>query len=231
MLQGKSNLEERMTKLKPAKLPFPVSDEQRKSMLIFGFLNELRINLYHDLKAILGDRKGKEVHKELYNMSADRSVHAALGDNCTIKELIEIELLNFPLFGMELWGEEVEEDGELVYYEHITKCPFWDYVQMKGFKESPCDITCKYDAERGIKTGIGRWETISRMPDGYDKCVYRIRPFSHFEQEEKIKNLMFNRTRLHSKYSERFNIPGHERDPDWTPPPRPGMPPQPKKEE
>jgi hypothetical protein len=212
-------------RLSPAKMPFVISDEKKKDILIFGFLNELRVNLYHDLKAILGDRLGKEVHKKLYNLSADRGFHAALSPDCTIRELVEIELLNFPLFGMELWGEEVVENGIKVCYEHITKCPFWNYVQMKGYKESPCDITCKYDAERGVKTGIGRWETIQRMPDGASECIYRIRPFSHFEQEETIKKLMFNRTRLDSKYSERFNIQGYEKDPNWKPPPRPGFPP------
>ncbi len=203
-----------MTKLKPAKMPFVVSKEKRKEMLIFGFLNELRINTYHDLKAILGDRLGKEVHKELYNRSADRGFHAVLGPECTIKELVEFELLNFPLFGMELWGEEKIENGEKVYYEHITKCPFWDYVKMKGYKESPCDITCKYDAERAVKGGVGRWETIQRMPDGASKCIYRIRPFKHYEEEEEIQKIMFQRTRLESKYTERFNIQGFEKQED-----------------
>jgi len=219
-----------MAKLKPAKMPYKLSEEQRKDMMIFGFLNELRINLYHDLKEILGEREGKEVHKKLYNMSADRGFHAALGPDTTIKELVEMELLNFPLFGMELWGEEKIENGEKVYYEHITKCPFWEYVKMKGFKESPCNITCKYDAERGVKQGIGRWETISRMPDGAEKCVYRIRPFKHYEKEDEVKNILFNRTRLTAKYTERFNIPAREMDPNWKPPVRPGPPPAAPKE-
>ncbi len=207
-----------MTKLKPAELPFVVSEERRKDMVIFGFLNELRINIYHDLKKILGERRGKEVHKELYNKSANRGFHKALGPDCSIKELIEFELLNFPLYGMELWGEEKIENGEKVYYEHITKCPFWDYVKMKGYKESPCDITCKYDAERGVKTGIGRWETIQRMPDGASKCIYKIRPFKRYEKEKEIQNIMSKRTRLNSKYTERFNIRGFEKNPDRTSP-------------
>ena len=194
-----------MAKLKAAKMPYKLSVEQRKDMLIFGFLNELRVNLYHDLKEILGEWEGKEVHKQLYNKSADRGFHAVLGPDTTVKELVEMELLNFPLFGMELWGEEKIENGEKVYYEHITKCPFWEYTKMKGIKEMPCDVTCRYDSERGMKEEIGRWECLSRLADGADKCVYRIRPFKHFEKEDEIKKIMFKRTRLEYKYTEQFN--------------------------
>jgi hypothetical protein len=192
-----------MPMLKPAPAPIPV--EQLRQMLIFGLLAELRINLYHDLKKLLGDRKGKEVHKELYNMSAHRSAHAYLGPHPTVRQIVMTELLNFPLLGFQLEGEVTEEDGEEVFYEHITRCPFWEYTKMKGFREMPCDVTCKYDSERAMKEEIGRWECISRLADGAEKCLFRIRPFKHYEQEEQVRKIMFNRTRLESKYTERFN--------------------------
>ena len=189
--------------LKPA--PAPIPPEQFKDMLIFGLLAELRINLYHDLKKILGDREGKEVHRKLYNMSAARSVDNYLGPNPEVKTIVETELLNFRLIGFELTGTMEIEDGEEVFYEHITKCPFWEYTKMKGIKEMPCDITCKYDSERGMHDEIGRWECLSRLVDGKEKCLFRIRPFKHYKKEDEIKKIMFKRTRLDSKYTERFN--------------------------
>jgi len=189
--------------LEAAKAPMPV--DKLKDMLIFGILNELRMNLYQDLKKILGDREGKEVHKKLYNMSADRSVKNYLGPNPSVRQIVELELLNFRLLGFELTGHMEIEDGEEVFYEHITKCPFWEYTKMKGIKEMPCDVTCRYDSERGMKEEIGRWECLSRLADGADKCVYRIRPFKHFEKEDEIKKIMFKRTRLEYKYTEQFN--------------------------
>lgn len=189
--------------LKPAEPPIPI--DQLRNMLIFGMLAELRINMYHDLKKILGDREGKEVHRRLYNMSAERSVDNYLGPNPSVRSIVELELLNFKLLGFELTGHMEIEDGEEVFYEHITRCPFWEYTKMKGIKEMPCDITCKYDSERGMAQEIGRWECLSRLADGKDKCVYRIRPFKHYEKEEDIKKIMFKRTRLDSKYTERFN--------------------------
>lgn len=189
--------------LKPANPPMPL--EQLKGMLIFGLLAELRINLYHDLKKLLGDREGKEIHRKLYNLSAGRSVDAYLGPNPTIKQIVELELLNFKLLGFELTGHMEMEDGEEVYYERITRCPFWEYTKMKGLKEMPCDITCKYDSERGMAEEIGRWECLQRLADGKDKCIFRIRPFKHYQKEEELKRIMFNRTRLDYKYTERFN--------------------------
>lgn len=189
--------------IKPPELPMPI--DKIKDMLIFGMLAELRINLYHDLKKILGDRMGKDVHRRLYNMSSDRAVHNYLGPNPGVRKIVELELVNFQAMGFELKGRVEIEDGEEVFYEHFTRCPFLEYTKMKGIKEMPCDITCKYDSERGMSDEIGRWECLSRMADGKDECVFRIRSFKHFKSEEEIKKIMFNRTRLDTKYTERFN--------------------------
>ncbi len=182
--------------------PLPI--DQLKDMLIRGILAELRINLYHDLKKILGDKKGKEVYKEFYRRSSERAVHNYLGPNPSVRTIVELELVNFKLFGFELTGTMEIEDGEEVFYEFFTKCPFLEYTRMKGYDEMPCDTICKYDSERGIDDEVGRWECLSRMADGAEQCVFRIRPFKHFEDEEEIKKLMFDRTRLNSKYTERF---------------------------
>jgi hypothetical protein len=190
-------------KIEPMKPPIPA--EQLKSMLVFGMLAELRINLYHDLKKLLGDKEGKEVHRKLYNMSAKRSVDSYLGPHPTVRKIVETELLNFTLLGFELEGYVEIEDGEEVFYEHISKCPFWEYTKMRRIQEMPCDITCKYDSERAMGEEIGRWECVQRLVDGKDKCIFRIRQFKHLEKEEDIKKIMFNRTRLDSKYTERFN--------------------------
>lgn len=190
-------------KLEAPAPPLPI--DQLKDMLIRGILAELRINLYHDLKKILGDKKGKAVYKEFYRRSSDRAVHNYLGPKPSVKQIVMLELVNFKLFGFELTGTMEIEDGEEVYYEHFTKCPFLDYTRMKGYKEMPCDTICKYDSERGMDDEIGRWECLSRMADGASECVFRIREFRHFEKEDEIKKLMFKRTRLKSKYTERFN--------------------------
>ncbi|MCP4197847.1 MAG: hypothetical protein GY762_11925 [Proteobacteria bacterium] len=192
-----------MRKLESAEPPVPM--EQLKEMLTFGLLCELRVNLYHDLKKILGDRMGKDVHRQLYNMSSSRSAHGYLGGDFSMENIMKLELLNFPLLGFDVHVEVNEEDGRDVYYEHITRCPFWEYTKMKGIKEMPCDITCKYDSERAMKEGIGRWECLSRQADGKDECLFRIRPFRQFEKEDDIKKILFNRTRLRYKYTERFN--------------------------
>ncbi|MFC1670055.1 hypothetical protein ACFL20_06640 [Spirochaetota bacterium] len=192
-----------MPKLVAPEPPMPM--EKIKDMLIFGLLAELRINLYHGLKQTLGDRKGREVYKQLYNDSSRRAVDNYLGPNPSVRKIVELELLNFQAMGFELEGTVEIEDGEEVFYEFFYKCPFWEYTKMKGIKEMPCDITCKYDSERGMDDGVGRWECLSRLADGADKCVFRIRDFKHFEKEDEIKKVLYDRTRLNSRYTERFN--------------------------
>jgi len=189
-------------KLEPPKLPVP--ELQIKTMIIENLLAELRINLYHDLKKILGDRLGKEVHKQLYIMSSDRSVQNYLGKKPPVETIVMHELTNFNMVGFQLEGYREIEDGEEVFYEHFSRCPFNDYTKKKGIEEMPCDITCKYDSENAMKNEIGRWECLQRLADGADKCIFRIRSFKHYDKEEDIKKIVFDRTRLNSKYTERF---------------------------
>ena len=85
------------------------------------------------------------------------------------------ELVSFPVMGFELYIDHEVEDGEDVYYEHLTKCPFLDMARKMGISEIPCDFICSYDVELALRDKRGRWEVISRMGDGDPECQFRIR--------------------------------------------------------
>ena len=85
------------------------------------------------------------------------------------------ELISFPMIGFELHIDQEMENGEEVYYEHLTKCPFLDMTKKMGIAELPCDFICGYDVEVALRDKRGRWEIISRMGDGASECQFRIR--------------------------------------------------------
>ena len=85
------------------------------------------------------------------------------------------ELVSFPVLGFELNIDHEVEDGEDVYYEHLTKCPFLDMAKKMGITDIPCDFICNYDVEVAHRDKRGRWEIISRMGDGSVECQFRIR--------------------------------------------------------
>ena len=156
---------------KPEK-PIPV--EQQLEKLRSQIVND-RINLYLDLKKILGDEKGEELFKKLYDESMKRLRKNFPGGKLPIGELMKRELVSFPVLGFELHIDHEVEDGEDVYYEHLTKCPFLDMAKKMGIKELPCDFICNYDVEVAHRDKRGRWEIISRMGDGNPECQFRIR--------------------------------------------------------
>ena len=156
---------------KPDKeIPVEAKLEKIKSQMISD-----RINLYLDLKKIMGEEKGIEVFKSLYDESMKRIRANFPGGKLPIGELMKRELISFPVMGFELHIDHEVEDGEDVYYEHLTKCPFFDATRKMGIDEIPCDFICNYDVEVATRDKRGRWEIISRMGDGKDECLFRIR--------------------------------------------------------
>lgn len=134
-----------------------------------------RINLYLDLKKILGEEKGDELFKKLYDEGMKRLRKNFPGGKLPIGELMKRELISFPVLGFELHIDHEVEDGEDVYYEHLTKCPFLDMAKKMGISEIPCDFICDYDVKVAHRDKRGRWEIKSRMGDGKDECLFRIR--------------------------------------------------------
>jgi hypothetical protein len=134
-----------------------------------------RINLYLDLKKILGEKDGTELFKKLYDEGMKRVRQNFPGGKLPVGELMKRELVSFPVLGFELHIDHEVEDGEDVYYEHLTKCPFLDTAKKMGISEIPCDFICSYDVEVAHRDKRGRWEIVSRMGDGKDECQFRIR--------------------------------------------------------
>jgi len=189
------------------KPPLPIPKEQLVGMILNNLLLSARITNYFDLKEILGDKRGKEVHRKLYSIGAMRTAKKYLSHHPSIMEILMGELMNFEFVGFNVWAEQAEEKGETVFYEHITNCPFLNYYRQEGItREKPCDITCKYDVEDNANKGaIGRWECMQRMADGHDECIFRIRPFKHFDDEQEIKRVFYDRVRLNYGYTARLN--------------------------
>lgn len=156
---------------KPDK-PIPIEERLEK---ILNILVSDRINLYLDLKKVLGEKEGVEVYKKLYDEGMKRIRKNFPGGKLPIGELMKRELVSFPLLGFELYIDHEVENGEDVYYEHLTKCPFLDMAKKMGISESPCDFICSYDVEVALRDKRGRWEIISRMGDGAPECQFRIR--------------------------------------------------------
>ena len=155
---------------KPEQIPVEVQKEK-----LAGQMAAERINLYLDLKKILGEKKGEEVFKQLYDEGIKRIRKNFPGGKLPVAELMKRELVSFPVLGFELWIEQKQEGGEEVFYEHLTKCPFLETTKRMGLKELPCDFLCDYDVELAIRDKRGRWEVLSRMGDGKEECTFKIR--------------------------------------------------------
>jgi hypothetical protein len=158
-------------------LPKPEKEmpiEQQREILR-SQLASSRINLYFDLKKILGDKQGEETFRKLYDESIKRIRKNFPSEKIPVAELMKRELVSFPVLGFELAIEHKVENGEDVYYEHMTKCPFLEMVKKMNTPESPCDFLCNYDVELAMRDKRGRWEIISRMGDGKEECKFRIR--------------------------------------------------------
>jgi hypothetical protein len=140
-----------------------------------------RINLYLDLKKILGDEKGEGLFKKLYDESMQRIRKKFPGGKLPIGELMKRELVSFPVLGFALHIDHENENGEDVYYEHLTKCPFLDMARKMGISEIPCDFICSYDVEVAHRDKRGRWGIISRMGDDKPECQFRIREWKEDE--------------------------------------------------
>jgi hypothetical protein len=156
---------------KPEK-PMPVEDRLEK---VLAVLVSDRIHLYLDLKKVLGEKEGTEVFKKLYDEGIKRIRKNFPGGKMPVGELMKRELISFPVLGFELSIDHEVENGEDVYYEHLTKCPFLDMAKKMGIAESPCDFICGYDVELALRDKRGRWEIKSRMGDGAKECQFRIR--------------------------------------------------------
>jgi hypothetical protein len=159
------------------RLPKPetaMTAEQRLEKILPMLVSD-RINLYLDLKKVLGEEKGTEVFKKLYDEGMKRIRKNFPGGKLPVGELMKRELISFPMIGFELHIDQEIENGEEVYYEHLTKCPFLDTAKKMGIAELPCDFICGYDVEVALRDKRGRWEIISRMGDGAPECQFRIR--------------------------------------------------------
>jgi hypothetical protein len=150
----------------------PLEDRLNK---IITQLTSDRINLYLDLKKIMGEKEGEKLFRKLYDESMKRVRKNFPGGKLPIGELMKRELVSFPVLGFELYIEHENENGEDVYYEHLTKCPFLDMAKKMGISEIPCDFICNYDVEVAHRDKRGRWEILSRMGDGKEECQFRIR--------------------------------------------------------
>ncbi len=154
----------------PEQIPVEVQKEKLASQLAAE-----KINLYLDLKRILGEEKGKEVFKILYDEGIKRIRKNFPGGKLPVAELMKRELVSFPVLGFQLWIEQKQENGEEVFYEHLTKCPFLELTKKMGMTELPCDFLCDYDVELAIRDKRGRWEVLSRMGDEKKECTFKIR--------------------------------------------------------
>jgi hypothetical protein len=152
----------------------PLSTEERLEKVLAVMVMD-RINLYLDLKKVLGEKEGTEVFKKLYDEGIKRIRKNAPGGKLSILELMKREMISFPVLGFELTFDHEIENGEDVYYEHLTKCPFLDMAKKMGIAESPCDFICGYDVELAHRDKRGRWEIISMMGKGGKECQFRIR--------------------------------------------------------
>jgi len=155
----------------------PIPLEVQREKLISAYTGE-RINLHTDLIKLLGREEGEKLYKQLYYETMKRVRQNLPGGKLPIPELMKRELISFPVLGFELEIDEEEENGEQVFYEHLTKCPFLDKAREMGITDNVCDFICKYDVEFAAKDKRGRWEVISRMGDGDKECQFRIREWA-----------------------------------------------------
>ena len=136
--------------------------------------NEVAQSLHKMMDENPGD-KWNAAHQAAYDEGMKRIRKNFPGGKLPVGELMKRELVSFPMLGFELYIDHEVENGEDVYYEHLTKCPFLDMAKKMGIADSPCDFICAYDVEVALRDKRGRWEIISRMGDGAPECQFRIR--------------------------------------------------------
>ncbi len=155
----------------------PIPLEMQREKLISAFTAE-RVNLHTDLIKLLGEDEGEKLYKKLYYETIKRVRKNFPGGKLPIAELMKRELISFPVLGFELEIDQENEDGEEVFYEHLTKCPFLDKAKELGIEDNVCDFICKYDVEFAALDKRGRWKVISRMGDGDEECQFQIREWA-----------------------------------------------------
>ena len=147
--------------------------EKQRDMLIEMVALKLPL-LYQSLVKVYGEKKGKEIYDDLFEENfKKRSAQFADKD---IGDIMMAEIDMFPATGWTLWVEKKEEDGELVWYEHLEKCPHLDATRKYKLPD-PCPIVCDMDCVMGEKYKVGKWERIKHMPKGDPECCFKITRF------------------------------------------------------
>lgn len=157
-----------MTKVAGQAVPW----EKQRDMLIEAVALKLPL-LYQSLIATYGEEKGKQIYEELFETNFKRRSARFQGKSIVDVMMAEIEV--FPAFGWEIWIEKKEENGQVVCYEHLSRCPHLDATKKYNLP-LPCAIICDMDCKYGEKYKVGKWERLKHMPSGDPECCFRITP-------------------------------------------------------
>jgi hypothetical protein len=157
-----------MTQVTASAMPW----EKQRDMLIEAVALKLPL-LYQSLCTTYGEDKGKQIYEELFETNFKKRSARFQGKSIVDIMMAEIEV--FPAFGWDIWIEKKEENGKVVCYEHLGKCPHLDAT--KKYKlPLPCGIICDMDCKYGQKYKVGQWERLSHMPSGDKECCFKITP-------------------------------------------------------
>lgn len=146
--------------------------EKQKEMLVEAVALKLPL-LYQTLTTTYGEEKGRQIYNELFETNFKKRSKRFEGKSIVDIMMAEIEV--FPTFGWEIWIEKKEEDGKVVCYEHLGRCPHLDATRKYKLPE-PCSLICDMDCELGKKYKVGTWERLSHMPSGDKECCFKITP-------------------------------------------------------
>ena len=158
-----------MTKEAKKEIPW----EQQREMLIEMTALKLPL-LRQNLIDTYGEEKGRTVYDEIYETNFKKRMKQFDGKD--VGDIMMAEVSIFPALGWNLRVEKKEEDGEPVWYEHLSKCPHLDATKKRNLP-LPCDIVCDMDVRMAEKYQVGKWERLKHMPSGDSECCFKIKRY------------------------------------------------------
>lgn len=158
-----------MEKVEGKQMPW----EKQRDVLIEAVALKLP-RLYQALVEAYGEEKGKQVYKELFEVNFKK--RAAQFKDKDVGDIMMAEIGYFPAMGWGIWIEKKEENGQSVWYEHLTRCPHLDATRKYKMAD-PCPIVCDMDCVMGEKYKVAKWQRMKHMPSGDSECCFRITRF------------------------------------------------------
>jgi len=119
-------------------------------------LGEEGKKLYHSIKVNLMNKALEKIGQEEIDFERVKQM-AGIGDR----------ILGYRL------EKDYERDNEIQL--SFKNCPYFEKAKEYGLEKEICDLICEFESQQLKERGIGQMDIISRIAQGADKCIFRLR--------------------------------------------------------